>query len=355
MRSQKGLKLLLMEEMNLMRLLRRFVDGCGQRSISKRSKHLFKIMRIMVKISLYLIIYKDMSHLKLDWLDFRKIVEIVEIASQIILQIYLNDDLFMNMSIENKEDNSPLTIADKKANDFICRELRGLYPDIPIISEENKNDDWEVRQKYTWAWLVDPLDGTKEFIKRNGEFTVNIGLVYKGLPSAGFVGIPTKGLIYWGSLEGGAWKKEIDCITNLRDAVKFLRKDNVIRIVASRSHMDAKTDEFIQKNYVEKGLKVDLLNVGSSMKILWIAENRADVYPRLAPTMEWDTCAAHAILNACGGTLEIAGVHDASSSHPDASGLGVSSPFLKGAAELSYNKSNLLNPYFIGRLKSQFE
>ena len=306
----------------------------------------------------------DMSDVNLDWLDFKKIVEIVEIASQIILQIYLNDELFMNMNmtIENKVDsgNSPLTIADKKANDFICQELRGLYPDIPIISEENKNDDWEVRQKYKWAWLVDPLDGTKEFIKRNGEFTVNIGLVYMGRPYAGFVGIPAKGLIYWGSVEGGAWKKEIDSsnevglITDLSDVVKLFRKDSVTRIVASRSHMDKKTEEFIKKNYVEKGLGVDLLNIGSSMKILWIAEKKADIYPRFGPTMEWDTCAAHAILNACGGTLEIVGASPFEKDALNNDGLEGICSFLKGT-ELSYNKSNLLNPYFIGQLKSQFE
>jgi 3'(2'), 5'-bisphosphate nucleotidase len=294
------------------------------------------------------------NYMDLDWLDFRKIVEIVEIASQIILQIYLNNELFMKMSIENKEDNSPLTIADKKANEFICSELLGLYPHIPIISEENKNDDWEVRKNYTWTWLVDPLDGTKEFIKRNGEFTVNIGLVYRGRPVAGFVGIPAKGLIYWGSVGGGAWKKEIDSsneagiITDLRDAKKLSRKKGVTRIVASRSHMDEKTEEFIQKNYLDKGA-VEIINVGSSMKILWIAENKADVYPRIGPTMEWDTCAAHAILNASGGVLELVEAHDACASPSDICGLGVS-PFLKGA-ELSYNKCNLLNPYFIAKLK----
>jgi 3'(2'), 5'-bisphosphate nucleotidase len=279
----------------------------------------------------------DMSEVSLDWLDYSKIVEIVEIASQIILQIYLNDELFMNMNmaIENKVDagNSPLTIADKKANDFICRELRGLYPDIPIISEENKNDDWEVRRKYKWVWLVDPLDGTKEFIKRNGEFTVNIGLVYMGEPVAGFVGIPAQGVIYWGGV-GGAWKREIGGAGKTVDLVEEItlrKKGMVTRIVASRSHMDDKTEQFIKKNYVEKGMEVDLLNVGSSMKILWIAENKADVYPRLAPTMEWDTCAAHAILRACGGKLELVDKGD----------------------ELIYNKCNLLNPYFIGKLKTQ--
>jgi len=281
----------------------------------------------------------DMSDMSLDWLDYEKILEIVEIASQIILQIYLNDELFMNMNmtIENKVDsgNSPLTIADRKANDFICQELRGLYPNIPIISEENKNDDWEVRRKYSWVWLVDPLDGTKEFIKRNGEFTVNIGLVYRGEPVAGFVGVPAQGLIYWGGMcGGGAWKKEIGeynsaKYVDLLEAGAEFKKKRITRIVASRSHMDSKTDDFIKKNYIEKGLVVDLINVGSSLKILWIAENRADVYPRLAPTMEWDTCAAHAILRACGGALVIY--------HEEHKG-----------EELVYNKKDLLNPYFIG-------
>jgi len=298
------------------------------------------------------------NDMNLDWLNYGKIIEIVEIASQIILQIYLNDELFMNMNmtIENKVDvgNSPLTIADKKANDFICQELRGLYPDIPIISEENKNDDWEVRKKYTWVWLVDPLDGTKEFIKRNGEFTVNIGLVYKGESVAGFVGVPTQGLVYWGSGDG-AWKKEIgDGKTiDLMEENMLRKKGGITRIVASRSHMDDKTEQFIQTNYIEKGRRFELLNVGSSLKILWIAENKADVYPRLAPTMEWDTCAAHAILKACGGALEIVGMLDNSLFHPDSSGLGVS-PFLK-VAELTYNKKDLLNPHFICRIKSQSE
>ena len=290
-------------------------------------------------------LYKDMSDMNLAWLDYSKIVEIVEIASQIILQIYLNDELFlnMNMTIENKvgeSGNSPLTIADKKANDFICQELRGLYPDIPIISEENKNDDWEVRRKYTWVWLVDPLDGTKEFIKRNGEFTVNIGLVYMGEPVAGFVGVPAQGLIYWGGLGGegtGAWKKEIgesSKTVNLIEENVLRKKGVVTRIVASRSHMDQKTEEFIQKNYIDNGVKVELLNVGSSLKILWIAENRADVYPRLAPTMEWDTCAADAILRACGGKLVIYNGENK-------------------AEELVYNKKDLLNPFFVGKLKTQ--
>jgi 3'(2'), 5'-bisphosphate nucleotidase len=126
---------------------------------------------------------------------------------------------------------------------------------------------------------------------------------------------------------GGSCRKVID----LLEVIRLRKKGDITRIVASRSHMDEKTEGFIKKNYVEKGMEVDLLNVGSSMKILWIAENKADIYPRLAPTMEWDTCAAHAILRACGGVLEL----------------------VDKGGELIYNKCNLLNPYFIGQLKTQ--
>jgi len=184
---------------------------------------------------------------------------------------------------------------------------------------------------------------------------------------AGFVGVPAKGLIYWGG-GGRAWKRKIGGgkMIDLIEENVVRKKVGITRIVASRSHMDDKTEQFIKKNYVEKGQRVELLNVGSSLKILWIAENLADVYPRLAPTMEWDTCAAHAILRACGGTLEMP--DNNSLSHPDSSGFGASKVqhnvsglgvglFLKGAgAELAYNKTDLLNPHFIGsRIKSQSE
>jgi 3'(2'), 5'-bisphosphate nucleotidase len=155
-----------------------------------------------------------------------------------------------------------------------------------------------------------------------------------GEPVAGFVGIPAQGLVYWGGV-GGAWKKEIGGGGKTIDLIEknaLRKKGGVTRIVASRSHSDQKTEEFIRKNYVDKGKKVELLNVGSSLKILWIAENWADVYPRLAPTMEWDTCAADAILRACGGKLELVDKGDES--------------------ELSYNKKDLLNPYFIAKLRS---
>jgi 3'(2'), 5'-bisphosphate nucleotidase len=281
----------------------------------------------------------NMNNIDISWLDINKIVEIIELASQIVLQIYLSDSYF----IENKVDNSPLTIADKKANDFICSELLSIYPHIPIISEENKNDDWEKRKKYSWAWLIDPVDGTKEFIKKNGEFTVNIGLVYNGIPVAGFVGIPAKGLIYWGICSGngsdsgnedGAWMKSIndddDKIINIIELHKnkIVSNNKKKRVVASRSHIDEKT-----KKYIDSLGNIDLINVGSSIKILWIAENKADIYPRIGPTMEWDTCASHAILKAAGGNISIYTENNTENE------------------ELKYNKENLLNPYFIAKFK----
>lgn len=288
----------------------------------------------------------NMNDIDISWLDINKIVEIIELASQIVLQIYLTDSYF----IENKVDNSPLTIADKKANDFICSELLSIYPHIPIISEENKNDSWEKRKKYSWTWLIDPVDGTKEFIKKNGEFTVNIGLVYNGTPVAGFVGIPAKGLIYWGICSGnssgnsgssgsgscskdGAWIKSINNDDEIIDMIE-LRKNKIVsnnkkkRVVASRSHIDEKT-----KKYINSLGNIDLINVGSSIKILWIAENKADIYPRIGPTMEWDTCAAHAILKAAGGNINIYTENNTENE------------------ELKYNKENLLNPYFIAKFK----
>ena len=256
-----------------------------------------------------------------SWIKYSEIVNIVELAAQIILQIYTSD----NFHIELKGDTSPLTIADRKANEFICKELKNLYPEIPIISEENKNDSWDVRKNYTFAWLVDPLDGTKEFIKKNGEFTVNIGLIYNGVPVAGFVNIPVEGKTYW-SVEGmGAYVKEVGKQSiKIEEFWENYCKNDRVKVICSRSHMSDDTKKFIA------GLgDVDIVNVGSSIKILWIAEKKADVYPRIAPTMEWDTCAAHAILKEVGGSLRI---------YPEME------------EEVRYNKENLLNPFFVASL-----
>ena len=254
----------------------------------------------------------------MDWLDPKKLVSIVEMASQIILQVYYSDDF----DIKNKNDNSPLTIADQKANRYICEELLKYYPKINIISEENKNEDFNERKKYEWAWLVDPLDGTKEFIKKNGEFTVNIGLIHNGEPVAGFVNIPVDGKTYFAIKGKGAWLKYKDVITNLED-IRFDNAERSKKVIASRSHMNDATREFL--NQIGNP---EIVSVGSSIKILWIADNTADIYPRIAPTMEWDTCAAHAILREIGGKMLI---------YPEME------------KELTYNKENLLNPYFVAQ------
>ena len=275
--------------------------------------------------------------MNLRFLNSRKLINIIEMASQLILQIYHRD----NFGIEIKEDKSPLTEADKKANEYICNQLTSLYPDISIISEENKNEDYKSRSKYEFAWLVDPLDGTKEFISRNGEFTVNIGLVHLGVPVAGFVNIPCSGITYWAIKGCGAWKKNY----NEDDSVMIEPRENLYGglvkkrktiVLASRSHMNEETVEYISK----LGSEVDLRNVGSSIKLMWIADNKADIYPRLAPTMEWDTCASDAILRELGGGCQ---VYFKEIVMRDGDGDG-------GMKYLVYNKESLINPSFIARL-----
>jgi len=257
----------------------------------------------------------------LSWIKVSEMVNLVEMAAQLILQVYTG-----SFEVIEKDDKSPLTLADKKANDYLCAGLKNLYPDIPIISEENKNDDYEIRKNYSFCWLVDPLDGTKEFIKRNGQFTVNIGLSYFGKPVAGFVNIPCSMETYFAIAGQGAFYrengKEIIKISDLREG----RDSEIVRVIASNSHLNDET-----KRLIETMGPVELKNVGSSIKILWIAENKADIYPRIAPTMEWDTCATHAILNEVGGVLL---------KYPDLE------------EELVYNKPNLLNPYFIAQMSN---
>ncbi len=265
-----------------------------------------------------------MYNCNLSWLNHLDIIDIVETASQLILQIYLGSDFY----VEAKNDNSPLTIADKKANDYICSNLKLLYPNVPIISEENKNESYEQRKKYEFVWLIDPLDGTKEFIKKNGEFTVNIGLVWKGNPVAGFVNIPVKGLTYWAICGKGAWIRDISDYNKIIDLKEIRgyreeKKNRKPKVLASRSHMTKETEDFVNKLG-----DVELLNVGSSIKILWICENKADIYPRMNGSMEWDTCAAHAILKEVGGTM-----------------LSYNNGQM--GDELVYNKENLLNPFFV--------
>ena len=248
------------------------------------------------------------------------LVNLIKNVSKEVLKIYSASDI----GLVYKEDKSPFTKADKLASDMICAKLKELTPDIPIICEETKKDPFKLRKKWKYVWSVDPIDGTKEFVKRTGEFTVNIGLIKNGKPFAGFVGIPTKNEVYYGIPGLGAFKDG-----KLIKVNEFTFDQDNINIVASKSHFNEDT-----KNFIKRHKNPNLLNSGSSIKFLLVAEGSADYYPRIAPTYEWDTCASHAILNLAGGKLL---VYDKEMKD----------------YELSYNKENLLNPHFvcIGKLK----
>lgn len=250
-------------------------------------------------------------------------------AGEEILRIYNDPDA--DFGIERKADNSPLTIADRKSNDIIMEEL--ATTSYPVISEENKAIAFETRRQWQTVWIVDPLDGTKEFIKRNGEFTVNIALTYGGNPVLGVIYIPVKQRLYYGTYRNGAFRADHITYSPGRDYDKMQEQAQRLPlghtgssyiVVASRSHMSPETEKFIDELRRQRG-EVELTSIGSSIKICLVAEGTADIYPRFAPTMEWDTAAGHAIAKAAGKELY----------HKD------------GMTPLTYNKENLLNPWFI--------
>ena len=218
------------------------------------------------------------------------VVEIALSAGNIILRFY--DDQF---SVMQKSDGSPVTAADQAAEDYIIPALTRLTPEIPIIAEERVAMGQIPDVSGGTFWLVDPLDGTKEFINRNGDFTVNIGLVLSGRPTLGVVSTPVDKCVWAGSLADGALK--------IKDGVQqkiAVRKANQqkITVVASRSHRSPELETFISKLKVEQSI-----SRGSSLKFCLIAEGNADIYPRTGPTMEWDTAAGHAVLIAAGGKM----------------------------------------------------
>lgn len=246
-------------------------------------------------------------------------------AGKAIMKIYNRD-----FSVEFKDDKSPLTEADKASNALICNRLANTFP---IISEENKLINFEERKNWDKYWLIDPIDGTKEFIKKNGEFTVNIALVEKGLPILGVVYLPAKNILYFGAADIGSYKytlTENQRLPQLEEIMNEARKltgenlPEVYTIVASRSHMSPETEAFIEDCKTKHG-EIELISKGSSIKLCLVAEGSAHVYPRIAPTMEWDTAAAHAVAKFAGCTVKDFYNH----------------------TELRYNKENLLNPYFI--------
>lgn len=245
-------------------------------------------------------------------------------AGEAIMKIYEKD-----FTVDYKSDESPLTVADSEANGVIVDFLSKT--NIPIISEEIKQLPYEQRKDWKKCWMVDPLDGTKEFIKKNGEFTVNIALVENGLPVFGVVYLPVMKILYFGAEGMGSFRydlneAEVD-FDNLAEASSKLpaaQRPEKFTIVASRSHMSPETESFINECKDKYG-EVEMVSKGSSIKLCLVAEGAAHVYPRVAPTMEWDTAAAHAV----------------------AKFAGCSVTDFYNKTELVYNKENLLNPYFL--------
>lgn len=254
------------------------------------------------------------------------------LAGNRIMEIYT--DPASDFEIEKKADNSPLTIADRCAHQIISGCLEKLP--YPILSEEGKHISYQERRLWSTLWVVDPLDGTKEFIKRNGEFTVNIALVTDGIPVLGVIYVPVKRLLYFGDEKSGAYKiaiaenadvQDMDMAGLRQESVRLpIRTKRPYTAVASRSHMDADTEALLSELRKEHPDLITV-SVGSSLKICLVAEGAADVYPRNAPTMEWDTAAGHALLRAAGMDM----YHAAS------------------AVPLHYNKEDLHNPFFIVR------
>lgn len=257
-------------------------------------------------------------------------------AGKAILDVYNTD-----FKVDYKEDRSPLTLADRKAHDIISAQLAVF--DIPVLSEEGKAIAYTTRRKWHRLWIVDPLDGTKEFVKRNGEFTVNIALVEAGRPFLGVVFAPVPQVLYFALRDLGAHKIDsmdrIDALCEYISSHACTGKDLAAHgialpveqaqnapytIVGSRSHATEALEAFVEQKRSEFGT-VDFIPAGSSLKLCLVAEGRAHIYPRLAPTMEWDTAAGHAVVECAGARI-----------YRHSSG-----------APLQYNKEDLLNPWFV--------
>lgn len=254
----------------------------------------------------------------LDKINVQEIVALAKQAGEAIMAVYEKD-----FEVEFKADQSPLTEADKDAHNIIEAGLLKLDQQsgtqIPVLSEEGKDIPYEVRKNWEYFWLVDPVDGTKEFVKKNGEFTVNIALIHKDTPVLGVVYAPALNTTYWAKQGEGAFKN------GQKLPLKTEPQRETYKIVASRSHMSQETKDFIDA--IETDKEKELVSIGSSLKICLVAEGEADIYPRLGPTMEWDTGAAHAIVNEAGMQLQKY-VDEIYSAH-------------------LYNKENLLNGWFV--------
>jgi 3'(2'), 5'-bisphosphate nucleotidase len=215
-------------------------------------------------------------------------------AGEEILKIY--NDAHLSKQVESKSDNSPLTLADKASNAVIIESLRKAFPKIPILSEEERHVAYAVRSQWSKFWLVDPLDGTKEFIRRNGEFTVNIALIEHGFPTMGLIYAPVTKIAYFGKASAKVAYKLND--KEERNPLQVNSSESRRIAVGSRSHASEEESELLKSYDV-----VDTISVGSSLKFCMVAEGGADIYYRHGPTMEWDTGAGQAIVEAAGGAV----------------------------------------------------
>lgn len=245
-------------------------------------------------------------------------------AGEAIMDIYESPQA--EWQVEQKSDQSPLTLADRRSHEIIAAALEATA--IPVLSEEGSKVDYAERRHWQTLWVVDPLDGTKEFIKRNGEFTVNIALVRDGEPLAGIIFVPVSRVLYCGVGGERAFRAVVPQGCYSADALEPMEihagKLARTTVVASRSHRNADTEAFIESLRAESEAGIEVVSAGSSLKFCLVAEGKADYYPRFAPTMEWDTAAGHAICLAAGASV----------TQPD-------------GTPLTYNRENLLNPYFL--------
>ena len=264
-------------------------------------------------------------------------------AGDAILQVYHS----ANFQVEEKADRSPLTLADRRSHDVIMKHLSAFA--IPILSEEGQSVSYEKRKNWDRFWLIDPLDGTKEFIKKNGEFTVNIAMIRDHKPVAGVIFVPDRDILYFASDKIGSYRTDFSLISDLvnsqrldetgssqieetltgiiNQSVKLPVDDSTDRpfaIAGSRSHSTPELEAFVEEKRREYG-EVEFISAGSSLKLCLVAEGRADIYPRTGPTMEWDTAAGQAIVENAGGKVF---QYDTDQ-------------------QLEYNKENLLNPWFV--------
>ena len=250
-----------------------------------------------------------------------EVIAIARNAGEKIIDIY--DSKF---SIEYKADKSPLTAADIAAHNAICKHLQRLTPELPILSEESAAIPYSTRRTWTQYWLVDPLDGTREFVKRNGEFTVNIALIDNNQPLLGVIQIPVSDVCYYGIAGRGAYKQDPHGTTT--EITTKTTDPNNLTIAGSRSHGNNR-----QRAFLEQFPDARIVALGSSLKLCMIAEGMVDIYPRFGPTSEWDTAAAQAIVEAAGGRVTTMAIEP-----------------------LMYNKRDtLVNPHFVVIADKQFD